>query len=394
MDAEQPEDLFDVVDTIARLLGGPVVVEDVDFRVLAYSAVPGQPNDEARRSAILNRRTPDRWLHWMAESGIREQLLKSDELVMLDIPWATFLPRYIQPIRTSDQLVGYLWLMKGDAELAADSARTAREFAQMLAPELARRSRALTENPGGQVLRQFLGGGLPVNRAASILGVEENAATVVVTFETEASKSDEIVVRSRAVRALALYTQIHLTSSLVGAVEQQIYLLHAAATIDESDVATILSATVKHLERAVHTKVRAAAGGVHLGLAAAEASRREADLTLRVVRTKDGSRRTGMFTAMRHEIVLNEIVDALRAQPILVQGMLDRLIAHDRQHNSNYVATLEVYLKSFGDMRWAAEQLHLHPNSLRYRVKRLAEIGGFDLSDPTLRVVLQLLLEA
>ncbi|MGP4090253.1 hypothetical protein, partial [Streptomyces sp. KR55] len=58
--ADRPvEDLFDIVDAAARLIGGPVVVEDVDFRVLAYSTVAGQPNDEARRSAILNRRTPD-----------------------------------------------------------------------------------------------------------------------------------------------------------------------------------------------------------------------------------------------------------------------------------------------------------------------------------------------
>ena len=98
MEAGGSEDLFDVVDTIARLLGGSVVVEDVDFRVLAYSAVPGQPNDEGRRSAILNRRIAERWLQWLEESGIRERLVKNDELVRLDNPWATSLIRYIQPI--------------------------------------------------------------------------------------------------------------------------------------------------------------------------------------------------------------------------------------------------------------------------------------------------------
>lgn len=38
METGQHMDFFDIVDTIARLVGGPVVVEDVDFRVLAYSA--------------------------------------------------------------------------------------------------------------------------------------------------------------------------------------------------------------------------------------------------------------------------------------------------------------------------------------------------------------------
>jgi DNA-binding PucR family transcriptional regulator len=96
---------------------------------------------------------------------------------------------------------------------------------------------------------------------------------------------------------------------------------------------------------------------------------------------------------MRHDIVLNEIVDVLRARPILVRGLLDRLITHDRQYNTDYVTTLRVYINSFGDMRAAAQSLNLHPNSLRYRVKRLTEIGGLDLDDPKLRLALQLLLE-
>jgi hypothetical protein len=391
MEAGEPEDLFDVVDTIARLLGGSVVVEDVDFRVLAYSAVPGQPNDEGRRSAILNRRIAERWLQWLEESGIRERLVKSDELVRLDNPWATSLIRYIQPIRASDQLVGYLWLYF-ETELDADAPRTILEFAHLLGPELARRSPTLTENPGGHVLRQFLAGGLSVNHVASILGVDEHSNIVVIAVDVEATKSDAVIIQSRVVRALALYTQMHLASSLVGTVDQQIYLLHASPRL-KPDVEAIMRAISKHLTRAVQTKVRAAAGGVHQGLAEARISRNEADLTLRVLRTKNDWERDGLFASMRHDIVLNEIVDVLRARPILVRGLLDRLITHDRQYNTDYVTTLRVYINSFGDMRAAAKSLHLHPNSLRYRVKRLTEIGGLDLDDPKLRLALQLLLE-
>ena len=391
MEAGEPEDLFDVVDTIARLLGGSVVVEDVDFRVLAYSAVPGQPNDEGRRSAILNRRIAERWLQWLEESGNRERLVKSDELIRLDNPWATSLIRYIQPIRAVDQLVGYLWLYF-ETELDADAPRTILEFAHLLGPELARRSPTLTENPGEHVLRQFLAGGLSVNHVASILGVDEHSNIVVIAVDVEATKSDAVIIQSRVVRALALYTQMHLASSLVGTVDQQIYLLHASPRL-KPDVEAIMRAISKHLTRAVQTKVRAAAGGVHQGLAEARISRNEADLTLRVLRTKNDWERDGLFASMRHDIVLNEIVDVLRARPILVRGLLDRLITHDRQYNTDYVTTLRVYINSFGDMRAAAKSLHLHPNSLRYRVKRLTEIGGLDLDDPKLRLALQLLLE-
>jgi len=392
MEAGGSEDLFDAVDTMARLLGGSVIVKDVDFRVLAYSAVPGQPNDESRRSAILNRRSADHWLQWMEESGIRERLINSDELIRLDNPWATSLIRYIQPIRAVDQLVGYLWLYF-ETEPDADAPRTILEFAQLLAPEVARRGRALTENPGGHVLWQFLAGELSANRVASILGVDEQSNIIVIAVDVEATKSDAVIIRSRAARALALYTQMHLASSLVGTVDQQIYLLYASPTRLEPDVEAIVRAISKHLTRAVQTNVRAAAGGVHRGLAAAGISRNEADLTLRVLRTKNDWEHDGLFASMRHDIVLNESVEVLRARPILMRGLLDRLITHDRQRNTDYVTTLRIYLDSFGDMRSAAELLHLHPNSLRYRIKRLTEIGGLDLGDPKLRLVLQLLFE-
>jgi DNA-binding PucR family transcriptional regulator len=301
--------------------------------------------------------------------------------------------RYIQPIRASDQLVGYLWLYF-ETELDADAPRTILEFAHLLGPELARRSPTLTENPGGHVLRQFLAGGLSASHAASILGVDEhsNIVVIAVDVDVEATKSDAVIIQSRAVRALALYTQMHLASSLVGTVDQQIYLLHASPRL-KPDVAAIMRAISKHLTRAVQTKVRAAAGGIHQGLAEAEISRNEADLTLRVLRTKNDWERDGLFASMRHDIVLNEIVDVLRARPILVRGLLDRLITHDRQYNTDYVTTLRVYINSFGDMRAAAQSLNLHPNSLRYRVKRVTEIGGLDLDDPKLRLALQLLLE-
>lgn len=37
-------------------------------------------------------------------------------------------------------------------------------------------------------------------------------------------------------------------------------------------------------------------------------------------------------------------------------------------------------------------QLHLHPNTLRYRLRRAAEITGIDLKDPLQRLVAHLAL--
>ncbi|MFD1050894.1 helix-turn-helix domain-containing protein, partial [Kibdelosporangium lantanae] len=42
-------------------------------------------------------------------------------------------------------------------------------------------------------------------------------------------------------------------------------------------------------------------------------------------------------------------------------------------------------LDAFGDVIAAASALHVHPNTFRYRLRRLTEISGLDLTDPDAR---------
>ncbi|WTU53175.1 helix-turn-helix domain-containing protein [Streptomyces sp. NBC_00057] len=39
-------------------------------------------------------------------------------------------------------------------------------------------------------------------------------------------------------------------------------------------------------------------------------------------------------------------------------------------------------MSTFGDAAAAAAAVHIHPNTFRYRLKRLAVVAGIDLSDP------------
>ena len=69
---------------------------------------------------------------------------------------------------------------------------------------------------------------------------------------------------------------------------------------------------------------------------------------------------------------------------------VDALVEHDREHNSDFHDSLSAWLRANADTRAAAAALGVHPNTLRYRVRRAAEIAGLDLDDPHQRLVLQL----
>jgi DNA-binding PucR family transcriptional regulator len=54
------------------------------------------------------------------------------------------------------------------------------------------------------------------------------------------------------------------------------------------------------------------------------------------------------------------------------------------------VETLRAFLDHFGDSTAAAASLDVHPNTFRYRMRRLLEISGLDLDDPVERMVVYL----
>ncbi|GAB6137769.1 PucR family transcriptional regulator [Halanaerobaculum tunisiense] len=60
---------------------------------------------------------------------------------------------------------------------------------------------------------------------------------------------------------------------------------------------------------------------------------------------------------------------------------LAELIKYDQQNNTNWVETLGIFLQEGGAIQQAAERLHIHPNTVRYRIKRMEEMIDLDLHD-------------
>ena len=72
---------------------------------------------------------------------------------------------------------------------------------------------------------------------------------------------------------------------------------------------------------------------------------------------------------------------------------LGRLITHDDNKNAELVETLEAYFACHGNLSQTANRLHIHRNTLTYRLERIAAITQLDLDDPDARFSLQLALK-
>ncbi|MDX3319690.1 helix-turn-helix domain-containing protein [Streptomyces sp. ME03-5684b] len=64
----------------------------------------------------------------------------------------------------------------------------------------------------------------------------------------------------------------------------------------------------------------------------------------------------------------------------------------DQERGTDLVATLRAHLDAFGDIAAAEAAVHVHPNTFRYRLRRLTEVGGIDLGDADARFAAMLVL--
>lgn len=60
--------------------------------------------------------------------------------------------------------------------------------------------------------------------------------------------------------------------------------------------------------------------------------------------------------------------------------LLGPLTEYDRDHNADLIATLDTFLSCSGSWQRCAEEMHVHVNTLRYRLQRVEQLTGRDLS--------------
>jgi DNA-binding PucR family transcriptional regulator len=67
---------------------------------------------------------------------------------------------------------------------------------------------------------------------------------------------------------------------------------------------------------------------------------------------------------------------------LLEEAVFGPLEAGGDRRGADLVATLEAFHDTALDRRAAAAKLHVHPNTLDYRLRRLEELTGLRLTDP------------
>ncbi|WP_017556526.1 PucR family transcriptional regulator [Nocardiopsis baichengensis] len=401
---ESAGDLFSLAQTLATLTGGMVAIEDAASRVLAYSS--GEEVDELRRLSVLGRQGPEQYLALLREWGVFSRLRAGDEVVhVAEHPELGIRPRMAVGVHAGDQPLGTIWVQKGAHPFAEGAEEALLGAARITALHMLRHR---TEVTAGLRLREDLLAGLLEGRieAAALsdsVEVSPERPALVAAFSLgaggrreERNRSGLELQRRRMADLIAVHTAAYRKNALVTVLGGRIYVLvpDVGARSAEASVLALARKSVEAARGLIGSGVQAAVGSTVDAPDAVPLSRQEADRVLDAM-SRDLESDVATIGDVRARVLVSETLAHLRATPGLRDPRVEALIRHDAQSDSDLVRSLLAYLEAFGDVRAAAERLHIHPNTLRYRVRRAEAVSGIDLGDPDQRLFthLQLLME-
>ncbi|MGV0745452.1 PucR family transcriptional regulator [Mycolicibacterium sp. XJ870] len=386
-------DLFSLAQSVADRTHGMVSIEDAQSHVLAYSASNDEA-DELRRLSILGRAGPSEHLAWIAQWGIFDALrAKPDVVHVAERPELGLRPRLaigiFQPSadeRRAPAFAGTIWVQQGSRPLAEDADDVLRGAAVLAARIMAR----LAATPSTHAVRvqELLGlrdadDPPDVEFIARELGIAVAGRAALIGFDGSAPSS-------RLADVLSLSASAFRHDAQVASVHSRVYVLFPS-TGRPAAVTSWIRGTVAALRAELGVELHAVIAAPVTGLAGATSARAEVDRVLDSAERHPGA--LGQVTSLaeaRTTVLLDEIITAIAADERLIDPRVRAL----RADEPILADTLRAYLDSFGDVATAAQWLHVHPNTVRYRVRRIEQLLATSLTDPDVRLLLSLSLRA
>ncbi len=385
-----PDDLFALADRIAAGAGGPVIIEDASFRVLAYSAFVGEM-DRGRAEAILGRRIPDAWLDHLAGTGSLDRLRSGSAVVDLaDGPWRAR-RRLITAAHAGTRLLAVVWVAEGDRPLPPDAPQALRRAVEAAVPQLLRHIEqvAAEEDRRARLVAALLDGGAAATAAASGLGLPATGSLAVLALRSCAPAPPEGDLVSRLREHVALCGESLRRVAAVSSSGTDVVAVVEVGRRGGETAVGLLQEVVRLAGSGPLAPVQGAASPSGAGVAALPRLRDQALAALAALEPGSGARAV-RFDEMEARVLVRSVVS--RLDPGARLEALDRLQARDTRTSGDLVPTLRAYLRCSGSATRAAAALGVHVTTVRHRLRHVERVAGISLDDPDVRIACDLVL--
>lgn len=411
-------DLYAFANSIASITNAAASIVDPRGRIVGYSTLPGQEIDELRRATTL-----------ALEESV-PPALDDDFKVVYSSPKAVHIPldeggsdRLALAVRAGGELLGSVWLIDPGEERRAAALEALDRIAPLIGLHMlhARSASDFGERRNGDLVRTLMEDPAHASFAAAQLGLDPRGGLAVAAFALVGPESGRLDLARETHRLLDLVTTVctvYVTRSATALIESTVYaVLTGSGEGARATHRRILHEVESHSHTISSFRLVAAVGRTAASVDGLAESRNEALSTLtylwhdsptptgpgvasgRVASDRVASDRAGSGPAVGsvalfedHRIPLNLLkIHEFIAHHALGEGDAVAVITeHDRTHRTDYLRTISAFTAANGNISAMAELLHVHKNTVRYRLARLLEEFQLDLEDPHVRLWLAL----
>ncbi|HEY2702143.1 MAG TPA: helix-turn-helix domain-containing protein [Candidatus Dormibacteraeota bacterium] len=380
-----------IVDRLAEITGQAAVWQDNDGTVRHVSA--SADGDGLRAGLEKEGPRVRRWAEGIA-------VVAADPPVHEFALHKSGMARLVAPVPVRDGIGGFISLIAPDTQLDQLSRLAVARAASACAIELDRERAVLQarDELEGEFLESLLAGTYSsesaVRHRAERLGFDVSGDTVVMVARPDGGveqvprvRGDQLVagaqgwIRRRAPAALATLRQ--------RAVAAVVPLIDGQPAVDLRRLAADLRL---ECAGAVGGEVSVGLGRAKPGINGVRASYREAEQALTMGTRLFGGARVVAFA----DLGLYRLLYAMNGQTELREFFDDQvqaLVEYDQRTGAGLMATLDAFFRCHGSPTEIAQLLHLHRNTVLYRLRRIEDIAQLSLDDPETRLNLHLCLK-
>ncbi|HEY4454838.1 MAG TPA: helix-turn-helix domain-containing protein [Pseudonocardiaceae bacterium] len=280
------------------------------------------------------------------------------------------------------------WFLVVDGSVPSAD-QTVAELASVLGVQRAREreSRHVAARAVDTLLELVLAGSGEILSTASAAGLDAGAELRVLA----ASAPGFTVAQARAV--LEEVAALLCPDGLVGSVGEDAYALLPWPASGGGELAERIAVALRTVEPGLADR------RIVVGISSATALRELPGAIQEAGHARQMAQRRGGRTRVvageeiaAHQLLLAVLPGELRGA--LRRRVLGPVIDYDAEHGGSLLTTLAVFLDCAGSWAKAAAKLHVHVNTLRYRIGRIEELADVDLDDFGQRVDVYLALHA
>ena len=392
----------EICKTLSDLLESAVVIEDASFHLLAHAGGTGDPH---RKETIQRQGTPQRVLFDpQIQRMLREIEAKRGPIKVPPLPHVGMSKeRLIAPILAANQVLGYISVMDNQPHNEELAFLALEQASLVLALSIAK-ERELAEVEG-RVRGEFLGDLLfgtygdeaAAQRRARHLGYPLHGQHIVMLVDIDDFRgfnrarqiSEDAIqaLKREFLRRVTAAVRASYPRALVQGRSDSVVSLLPLGT-EPGEHQSRVQALGMQVKQSIadwkpgFTVSVGFSGPVEAPVGVAGAQREVTSVMDSLARFK----RWGQVVVVP-ELGLTGLLAAVADERLVdyAQRLLGPLVEHDRARNGSLVATLRAYLET-GEQQEAAKRLRVHPNTLRYRLDRIREIGGFELEEAETRL--------